>query len=68
MVQQHMPHYQPLRRCEHFKVRTCIAVTENVKIHIFLSYCAHKNELMWQITLRKKDTYLVLGCCTTCVR
>ena len=55
-----MPHYQLLRRCDHSKVCTCILVNENVKIHIFLSYCAHKNELMCQITLRKEDTYLVL--------
>jgi hypothetical protein len=30
-----MPHYQLLRRCEHFKVRTYIPVIENVKIRIF---------------------------------
>jgi len=35
MLYQHMPHYQLLRRCEHFKVRTYIPVAENIKIHMF---------------------------------
>jgi hypothetical protein len=40
-----MPHYQLLHRCEHFKMRTYIPVTEKVKVHLFDSTARIKMSL-----------------------